>query len=321
MLVACPRTATRALRILALWGWLRFYMQGHNLSDIGEHEFGSLSTSLKLSMVQGYLQSYATLMRSKGFKLWYIDAFAGTGEVTKRIAAEETLEGHIPETVERRKGSAQIAIDIDPPFDRLIFMEQKPKHVAALEVLKAKYPSRNIAVHQGDANDLLKLAHGWKGWKNTRAVVFLDPYGLQVDWVTLEALANTQAMDIWYLVSLSGLYRQATKDPSDICEVKRASLTRFLGTAAWEQAWYESKVQPTLFGDESVETTRTSDLSVLEAFVCDRFKTIFPRVKGPKRLYNDKGAPMFSLFFLMANPSQAAWNAAKPIVEHLLDAR
>jgi len=290
------------------------------LSEIGEHEFGSLSTSLKLSMVQGYLKSYATLMRPKGFKLWYIDAFAGTGEITKRIAAEDTLAGHIPETVDRRKGSAQIAIDTSPPFDRLIFMEQKPKHVAALEALKAKYPERDITVHKGDANELLKLAQGWNGWQSTRAVVFLDPYGLQVDWATLEAIAQTKAMDIWYLVSLSGLYRQATRDPSDLCEVKRASLTRFLGTNAWEQAWYNSNVQPTLFGEESIETKRTSDLGVLEGFVSERFRSIFPRVAGPKRLYNDQGAPMFSLFFLMANPSEAAWRAAKPIVEHLLKA-
>lgn len=291
------------------------------MAEIGEHEFGSVSTSLKLSMVQGYLQSYATLMQGKGFDLWYIDAFAGTGEVTKRIGAVDTLSGHVPETVERRKGSAQIAIDIEPPFDRLVFMERKPKHVAALEALKARYPSRDIAVHRGDANDLLKPADGWKGWKKTRAVVFLDPYGLQVDWATLEALARTEAMDIWYLVSLSGLYRQATKDPSDICEVKRASLTRFLGTDAWERAWYNTQIQQGLFGEDIVETKRTDDLAVLEKFVSDRFKTIFPRVAGPKRLYNDQGAPMFSLFFLMANPSPKAWSAAKPIVDHLLDAR
>lgn len=289
--------------------------------DLGEHEFGSLSTSLKLSMVQGYLQSYATLMQGKGFDLWYVDAFAGTGEVTKRIAAEETLVGPIPETVERRKGSAQIAIEIEPPFDRLVFMEQKPKHVEALEALKAKYPDRDIAVHKGDANTLLKLAEGWDGWKRTRAVVFLDPYGLQVDWATLEALAHTEAMDIWYLVSLSGLYRQATKDPSGICEVKRASLTRFLGTDEWETAWYRSDIQPNLFGNDEVETRRTSDLGDLEKFVAERFRTIFPRVAGPKRLYNDQGAPMFSLYFLMANPSRKAWSAAKPIVEYLLHAR
>lgn len=291
------------------------------MQNLGEHQFGSLSTGLKLSMVQGYLQSYATLMQGKGFDLWYVDAFAGTGEVTKRTAAQDTLVGHIPETVERRKGSAQIAIDIEPRFDRLVFMERKPKHVAALEALRAKYPDRGIAVHKGDANDLLQMADGWRGWQKTRAVVFLDPYGLQVDWATLEALARTKAMDIWYLVSLSGLYRQATKDPSDICADKRASLTRFLGTDAWEQAWYNSKTQPNLFGDDVVETKRTDDLSVLEKFVEDRFKTIFARVRGPKRLYNDQGAPMFSLFFLMANPSSKAWNAARPIVDHLLNAR
>lgn len=291
------------------------------MAEIGEHEFGSISTSLKLSMVQGYLKSYATLMQGKGFDLWYIDAFAGTGEVTKRIAAADTLSGHVPETVERRKGSAQIAIDIEPPFDRLVFMERKPRHVAALEALKEKHPTRDITVHRGDANDLLKPAGGWKGWSKTRAVVFLDPYGLQVDWATLEALARTEAMDIWYLVSLSGLYRQATKNPSDICDVKRASLTRFLGTDAWERASYNTQIQPGLFGDDTVETKRTDDLGVLEKFVADRFKTIFPGVAGPKRLYNDQGAPMFSLFFLMANPSPKAWGAAKPIVDHLLNAR
>lgn len=291
------------------------------MQNLGEHQFGSLSTGLKLSMVQGYLQSYATLMQGKGFDLWYVDAFAGTGEVTKRVAAQDTLVGHIPETVERRKGSAQIAIDIEPRFDRLVFMERKPKHVAALEALREKYPDRGIAVHKGDANDLLKMADGWRGWQKTRAVVFLDPYGLQVDWATLEALARTKAMDIWYLVSLSGLYRQATKDPSDICADKRASLTRFLGTDAWEQAWYNSKTQPSLFGNDIVETKRTDDLSVLEKYVEERFKTIFARVRGPKRLYNDQGAPMFSLFFLMANPSPKAWSAAKPIVDHLLNAR
>lgn len=245
-------------------------------------------------------------MQGKGFDLWYVDAFAGTGEVTKRIAAAETLVGPIPETVERRKGSAQIAIEIEPQFDRLVFMEQKPTHVAALEALRAKYPARNITVHKGDANDLLKLADGWKGWKKTRAVVFLDPYGLQVDWATLEALAHTEAMDIWYLVSLSGLYRQATRDPAGICEVKRASLTRFLGTDDWEKAWYRPEAQPSLFGDDTDGFKRTNDLRVLEEFVAERFRTIFPRVTGPKRLYNDQGAPMFSLFFLMANPSPKA---------------
>ncbi len=33
-------------------------------------------------------------------------------------------------------------------------------------------------------------------------MVFLDPYGMQVEWSTIEALAATKAIDLWYLFPL-----------------------------------------------------------------------------------------------------------------------
>ena len=35
-----------------------------------------------------------------------------------------------------------------------------------------------------------------KDWRSRRAVLFLDPYGMQVEWKTIEAIAATKAIDL-----------------------------------------------------------------------------------------------------------------------------
>jgi hypothetical protein len=48
---------------------------------------------------------------------------------------------------------------------------------------------------EGDANRAIQSAIKQDGWKDTRAVLFLDPYGMEVEWKTLEAIAATGAID------------------------------------------------------------------------------------------------------------------------------
>lgn len=295
------------------------------MAENARHEFGNVSTELKLSMVAGYLKAFTTALQNKPsakrpFKLWYIDAFAGTGERTIRLAAKDAnlLEASVEERLESRRGSAQIAIDTDPPFDQLIFIEHKKRHVAALEELAAKYPKRNITVLKGDANRRIQQGTKSQDWSGVRAVMFLDPYGMGVEWETLEAIRKTRAIDVWYLVSLSGLYRQATKTKSALDEKKRAALTRMLGTSEWEEAWYDKGGQISFLEDAEPELRRTGDLGRLEAFVTKRLEGLFPTVLGPKRLFNDRNAPMFSLYFLCSNPSPKAIGVAQRIASHIL---
>ncbi|GAI54351.1 unnamed protein product, partial [marine sediment metagenome] len=50
-------------------------------------------------------------------------------------------------------------------------------------------------------------------WQNNRAVLFLDPYGMQVNWETIKAIANTEAIDLWYLFPFGiGVNRLLQKD-------------------------------------------------------------------------------------------------------------
>ena len=93
----------------------------------------------------------------------YIDAFAGTGSrtVTKNAAP---LLGE-QETKNIIAGSAKIALEIAPPFDRYILIESNSRKFKELEKLKDEFPDRQIEPIRGDANEYLKQLCRKESWK------------------------------------------------------------------------------------------------------------------------------------------------------------
>jgi three-Cys-motif partner protein len=67
------------------------------------------------------------------------------------------------EAAEFLKGSAAIALESEPMFDRYWFVDRKPDHIQALEELKARFPARTIDIVREDANSFL---HAWCQMKN-----------------------------------------------------------------------------------------------------------------------------------------------------------
>jgi three-Cys-motif partner protein len=288
--------------------------------SISEHEFGGISTNLKLSVVEGYLRAFTIALRPRFGELWYIDAFAGTGERTERLEAhDETLfDPATPERIERHRGSARIAIEIEPHFDRLIFIEKNPKHCSALQALKDSHPGRFIEIREGAADTEIRTILAKRDWTSTRAVMFLDPYGMSVPWETLEEIQGTQAIDVWYLVSLAGLFRQAALDRQALDASKRAAITRIVGTDSWEDEWYTKSTRRDLFGEIDEQSSRIADVGVIETYVQKRLETLFPKVLKPLGLLNARNAPMFSLFFAISNPEPKAIGLATRIAGHML---
>lgn len=290
---------------------------------IDAHEFGDQHTEIKLGLVEKYLQSYAIALRQKFPQLWYIDAFAGTGSRTVRVEAQDgdLFDAPAPERIESRRGSAKIALDIVPAFNRLIFMDQKPAHCRALEALRDEHSHRDIHVLHGDANEIIQENINGVDWSETRAIMFLDPYGMEVAWETLVAISKTRAIDVWFLFSLSGLYRQAARNIRAVDDTKRMHLTRMLGTDAWESELY-SPVPPVtdLLGalDRPEERQRNADVAGLEAYVKTRLATIFPLVMDPFPLPPNKKPQRFSLFFAASNPSTKATKLAERFAGHIL---
>jgi three-Cys-motif partner protein len=282
---------------------------------VAKHEFGGDWTTDKLERVRKYLCAYMTIFtrnpKAQYFTTVYVDAFAGTGHRAgaprrggKRAAPGEAAD---PEAESFKKGSARIALEVDPSFNRFIFIERDADRVKELEALRDRFPNKaqDVRVEQGDANAFLKQWCKETDWKKHRAVVFLDPYGMQVDGETLEALAGTRAIDLWLLFPLGvAVNRLLTKVGPPPDEWANA-LTRIFGTKDWEKAFYPKKREEMLWGPEETQR-KEATLQAIGRFFLDRLKTIFAKVAAnPLPLWNSKGTPIYLLCFAAGNPKGA----------------
>lgn len=266
-----------------------------------EHRFGGPWTEIKLKVLRDYLHFYTQALKKQPFKLVYIDAFAGTGD--RAVGSDESS---LFASEHRLKGSAWIALELERPFDRYVFIERNLRRFQVLETLRRRYPQHQIECLRGEANSELQGLCARIAWRQYRAVLFLDPYGLSVEWVTLQRIARTQAIDLWYWFSLSGLYRQTAHDFERVDPAGAARLDSVLGTPAWREAFYAPTAPTTLdLFDDPVSPIigRYADVDAIEAFVGDRLRAAgFAKVAKPLRLPLRGGAPLYSLFFCVSNP-------------------
>jgi three-Cys-motif partner protein len=267
------------------------------------HSFGGAWTERKLSVVRRYLEIYAQALKNQPFQRIYIDAFAGTGDRTdKRRETLPLLD--LPEFDAVMKGSARLALEVEPPFHRYILIERVTRRASELAALKAEFPDRKIEVVNADANDAIARLCKATDWRNSRGIVFLDPYGLQMTWGTLAAIARTGALDVWVLFpSGMGLNRLLTKS-GDIPQEWQDTLDRCLGMKKWREAFYRNVEEADLFSESRSKVVKDADPKKLEKFYLSRLRTIFPTVmSNPIRLTNSKDQTMYLLCFASANPS------------------
>lgn len=289
-------------------------------------KFGHQHTETKLDALQTYLEMYTNALKEKGFHLIYFDAFAGTGSVETRMQ-EASVEMNYPLLSEAEllvdqnaellnpiiDGSAKRALGIRNPFDEYVFVEKEKGKVRELEKLKDDFPklSNRIRIIHGDANDKIRLFCSEINWKESRCVVFLDPFGSQVDFATLQTLARTKAVDLWYLFpSFLSVFRQISKEGQQTPE-QRASLVRILGTDKWQEKWIKTEIQLDLLGHQLV-TTKRVETDEITQFMIQQMKDEFGgRVLDDWLPLGKDGAHWYSLLFAWANPSPKARLAAK----------
>lgn len=290
---------------------------------------GSQDTDTKLGMLRQYLQQYSIALQNQGFARIYIDAFAGTGSKTETHPALPLFGPEFAEPQEvDTPGSARVALSIEPPFHTLVLIEQDKDRFAELEKLKTEFPSHLVYLKHGDANEnVRKLCQNMRWHERQgdvlgfRGVIFLDPFGMEVEWATVKAIADTRALDCWYFFPLSGLYRNAPHDPKKLEARKEERLDRVLGSPDWRTRWYEHSVDRNNIFETEFEAVRRADVDAIEAYVSERLASVFKgAVMPPVRLRHNSGAPMASLFFAVSNPNPKAVALAKRISNHILKA-
>ncbi|MCH8291058.1 three-Cys-motif partner protein TcmP [Candidatus Poribacteria bacterium] len=278
----------------------------------GQRNFGGDWTTEKLERVRKYLAAYTTIMNKYPFHFAYIDAFAGTG-YRKLKQDENPNELMFPEIAEQEvqdflEGSASTALQVQPRFQKYIFIEKDENRSSELQNLKTEFPSlqNDIELVQSDANAYLKDLCLNRNWKKHRAVLFLDPYGMEVEWNTITAIAKTQAIDLWLLFPLGVAVNRLLKRDGNIDTTVRHKLDRFFGTTDWYDAFYETIPTQTLFGKEMV-TQKTGDFKSIEQYFVKRLQTVFTKVaNNPLPLYNSRNNPLYLLCFAAGNPKGAS---------------
>lgn len=299
--------------------------------DAGEPAYGGPWTVQKLGCVEEYLKRWAQVMKNQTqWRTRYIDAFSGTGRCALRGAPAPDMEeafnlgldlGAVEEQVQVLDGSVTKALEIVPPFDRLDLIELDPAKAHKLRALQTHHVGQRIEVHEEDANAaLLRLCSGFDRARE-RGVLFLDPFGCQVTWETLSAVAATQAIDVWYLFPAGWINRMLTRRPDHIPPGWRTRITACLGTEEWLEEFYRPGESLGLFDDpdDPPETTRIAGPLAVERFFRERLAGLFEAVaEDCVRLKNRRNSHMYSLCFAVANPSQQAIGAALRIANHII---
>ncbi len=292
------------------------------VSDV--QRFGGDWTNKKLENVRKYLAAYTNALKNQPFRLIYIDAFAGTGYRTNEYTdTRQTFlfPDQVGEDAESyHAGSARIALDTDPRFADIYFIEQDPAKCRELEKLKQEFPDKvgDIHIKQMDANAFIKdICKTFMEQKYWRGVLFLDPFGMSVTWETVEAIAGTHKIDMWYLFPLGVGVNRLLKRDGDIPQGWQRRLDLIFGDPGWRDILYRKEAVPSLFDEDRKITARTGGFEQIAGYLIERLKSIFPGVaENPLYLYNSKNNPLYLLCFACGNKKGAG--IALRIAEHIL---
>jgi len=273
--------------------------------------FGGDWTAEKLDRVRKYLRAYATIMSKQQFRFAYIDAFAGTGYRTLK-QTEDRSELLFPEFIEQDsqgflEGSARIALQVTPRFDRYIFIERDPQRFAELHELTGEFPTvaSDIVLINAEANAYLQDLCLNRKWQAHRAVLFLDPFGMEVNWKTIAAIGATNAIDLWMLFPVGvAVNRLLTRD-GKITKGWRNRLDAMFGEKDWYEVFYQTRREVGLFG-EQMTTKKLGSFDLIGQYFVKRLKTAFAGVAdNPLPMFNSRNVPLYLLCFASANPKGA----------------
>jgi len=294
--------------------------------------FGGTWSESKLDCIEEYARAYLNVMQNQTWcSLEYVDAFAGRGTQTVRTRGGSANansffgdESERTDTEEFLIGSALRVLSASSqsqrPFNRFKFIDADGGSCTELRsVVAEEYPALMpvVDIVCDDANAALKRYVSTVDWSATRSLVFLDPYGLEVEWDLIRKLADTEACDVWYLFPLGGVIRMMKND-GNLPDAWSSRLDKLFGSHDWHDEFYKPSPQQSLFGPGDEILTKDATTEHVVVYVRQRLGDVFAAVSDAAILRNSKGAPLFALVLGVSNPSPNAQGAALRIANHLV---
>ncbi len=280
----------------------------------------------KQECLRRYLNAYTTIMRKQDWcrGYFYFDAFAGAGKAELRRQQGDNSSTQLPlqisafytndsDEVSYVSGSPFVALDIQYPFTRYFFVEKNPERAQELRGIQQDYASRrDIRVQEEDA--VFAIAHFLDDpeidWEKCRAVMFLDPFGMQVPWEVISRIAKNGGIEIILNLPIGMAIQRLLPRSGDIKPAQRETLDRYFGTKDWEEVIYEKSED--MFGGRDIAKTRDAGRRLAEWYR-GRLRTIFGFAPPPRLICNTQGSHLYYLFF--AGPNETGAKIAAHILK------
>ncbi|MGB3518903.1 MAG: three-Cys-motif partner protein TcmP [Elainellaceae cyanobacterium] len=195
---------------------------------------------------------------------------------------------------------AECRLQTEPQFDAYWFVDVSPRRIERVQKLRDEFPNRVIDVRQGNCNDVLcnDIVPQLRYSSKKRAFVFLDPYGLQVNWETVRELANTRTCDIFVNFSVMGVTRLLPRDQTPEPEVIE-QLNKVMGSTNWINEIYRELpgIQLDIFGNSTEPTLsrRTIQAEWLASLYTEQLRSLFPHVSRPVLMRNSTNSVLYAL--------------------------
>lgn len=295
--------------------------------------WGGKWTEEKLDAFEKYVKAYLTIMNKHrdayGWKLLYFDGFAGSGtrnqedeEQEVKIAYDLFEEEITIEDLNVYEGAAERVVKIETckirSFDHFYFVDKNEESCKALEQkLESYYTNGKKHFLTKDANDAVNmLANTLRKNNDCKALAFLDPFGMQIDWTSIETLKDL-SVDLWILVPTGVIINRLLERKIDQKKglAHADKLQTFFGMPEDEikSLFYTEELMPTLFGEETVITKTKNSIRKIAQLYIKRLKGIFPYVtEDPLVLFNNHNVPIYHL--VCASKNKTALKIAQDII-------
>ena len=148
-------------------------------------------------------------------------------------------------------------------------------------------------------------------------MLFLDPFGLSIEWSTIEHIGNLEALDTWILFPVGTVARMLPRRrvPEEIEPAWAERLTRVYGDLRW-RGLYSVSPQVDLFVDPGYE--RAPGVEGLLGIYKGRLSNLFGKryLEPSVRLRNSLKAPLYEFIFCAGNSAGA--KLAKKGAAHII---
>ncbi|MCH4156505.1 MAG: three-Cys-motif partner protein TcmP [Muribaculaceae bacterium] len=290
--------------------------------------WGGSWTDIKLNAFEKYVNAYLTIMNKNRdkyhWKLIYFDGFAGSGSRNEVVDDNGFLpslfnECLLKEDLQVYKGAAERVLSIEQPgFDYYYFIDTDKQANEKLKEKLNRYKdaTKKLVFRNNDANSqLLSLANAMKKDKSLKALVMLDPFGMQIKWSSIKQLAHL-AVDLWILLPTGVIVNRLLDNKGDLSHIEL--LKNFFGMSENEirNYFYKTEIHPSLFGDQ--ESVRKIDKPIgrISELCVSRLTEIFDEVlDAPLILRNSRNCPIYH--FTFASQNSTAKRIAKEIIGNM----